>query len=52
MDTVLGLSLALKTHGLVEPSSELYDLQSALIVELSGGHEMKEDDHHKIADAP
>ncbi|MFG1343126.1 dsDNA nuclease domain-containing protein, partial [Xanthobacter autotrophicus] len=34
MNTVLEAAAALKAHGLVEPSSELYDLQSAMIVEL------------------
>jgi hypothetical protein len=34
MDSVLEAAVALKAHGLVEPSSELYDLQSAMIVEL------------------
>ncbi|MBY5511865.1 DUF4297 domain-containing protein [Rhizobium leguminosarum] len=34
MDSVLEAAIALKTHGLAEPSSELYDLQSATIVEL------------------
>lgn len=34
MDSVLEAAEALKDQGLVEPASELYDLQSALIVEL------------------
>jgi hypothetical protein len=34
MDSVLEAAVALKAHGLVEPASELYDLQSAMIVEL------------------
>lgn len=34
MDSVLEAAVALKGHGLVEPASELYDLQSAMIVEL------------------
>jgi hypothetical protein len=34
MDSVLDAAIALKGHGLAEPSSELFDLQSALIVEL------------------
>lgn len=34
MNTVLEAAAALKAHGLLEPSSELYDLQSAMIVEL------------------
>ncbi|WP_147272223.1 dsDNA nuclease domain-containing protein [Phyllobacterium salinisoli] len=34
MDSVLEAAVAVKAHGLVEPASELYDLQSALIVEL------------------
>jgi hypothetical protein len=34
MDSVLVAAVALKGHGLAEPSSELFDLQSALIVEL------------------
>lgn len=34
MDSVLQAAAILKTHGLVEPSSELYDLESAIIVEL------------------
>lgn len=34
MDSVLDAAVALSAHGLVEPSSELYDLRSAMIVEL------------------
>ena len=34
MDSVVEAAVALKSHGLVEPASELYDLQSAMIVEL------------------
>ena len=34
MDSVLEAAVALKAHGLAEPSSELYDLQCAMIVEL------------------
>ena len=34
MDSVLEAAVALKAYGLVEPSSELYDLQAAMIVEL------------------
>ncbi len=34
MDSVLEAAVALKAHGLTEPASELYDLQSAIIVEL------------------
>lgn len=34
MDSVVEAAVALKAHGLVEPASELYDVQSATIVEL------------------
>ena len=34
LDSVLEAVVALKAHGLIEPASELYDLQSAVIVEL------------------
>lgn len=34
MDSVLEATVALKAHGLSDPSSALYDLQSAMIVEL------------------
>lgn len=34
IDSLLMAIVAVKAHGLVEPASELYDLQSALIVEL------------------
>ncbi|WP_247750214.1 dsDNA nuclease domain-containing protein [Rhizobium sp. 16-449-1b] len=34
MDSVLEAAVTLKAHGLIEPSSELYDLQAAMIVEL------------------
>ncbi|UOA28259.1 hypothetical protein [Pseudosulfitobacter sp. DSM 107133] len=34
MGSVLEAAVALKAHGLSEPVSELYDLQSAMIVEL------------------
>jgi hypothetical protein len=34
LDSVLEAVVALKAHGLTEPASELYDLQSAMIVEL------------------
>lgn len=34
MDSVLEAVVALKAHGILEPESELYDLQSAMIVEL------------------
>ncbi|MBD9597974.1 DUF4297 domain-containing protein [Ensifer sp. ENS05] len=34
MDSVLDAAVALSSHGLVEPPSELYDLQAATIVEL------------------